>query len=58
MLKLNQWSHTFSMTFSGTASVIGVSMKPGRTALHLTPNLRHTQSKGSAVAICLNYISW
>lgn len=38
---------TCSRTFSGTASVIGVLIKPGRIALHLTPNLQ-SQDKVAA----------
>ena len=35
------WSHTCSLTSSGMESVVGVSMKPGKTVLYLTPNLCH-----------------
>lgn len=42
---------TFSITFSGTLSVIGVDMKPGSTQLHRIPNLKGGR-KGNELQIC------
>ena len=50
-IKCMQQFCTISITFSGTVSVIGVSIKPGRTALHLTPNLHHRENKNSQVLL-------
>lgn len=42
---------TFSITFSGTLSVIGVDMKPGSTQLHRIPNLKGGR-KGNELQMC------
>ena len=43
------WSHTCSLTSSGIESVVGVSMKPGKTVLYLTPNLCHIMEKKAQI---------